>query len=53
MFKLRFAKIVNDGSYIRINDDEKEDLLTKHYKPNNLENLQVPRVNIWTSLGRR
>lgn len=42
MFKERFAKIVNDGSYIRINDDEKEDLLTKHYKPNNLENLQVP-----------
>lgn len=51
----RLAKIVNDGICIRINDDKKGDLLTKHYKPENCENLQVPRVNrgIWTSLGRR
>lgn len=55
MFKERLAKIVNDGSCIRINDDKKEDLLTKHSKPENGENLQVPRVNkgTWTSLGRR
>lgn len=33
MFKERLAKIVNVGRCIRINDDEKEDLLTKHYKP--------------------
>lgn len=39
MFKERFVKIVNDGSYICINDDEKEDLLIKYYKFNNLENL--------------
>lgn len=40
---------------IRINDDKKRDLLTKHYKPENCENLQIPKVKkgIWTSLGRR
>lgn len=30
---------------IRINDDKKRDLLTKHYKPENCENLQIPKVN--------
>lgn len=49
------ARIVNDRICIRINDDKKKDLLTKHYKPENCKNLQVRRVNkgIWTSLGRR
>lgn len=51
----RLAKIVNDGICIRINDDKKKDLLTKHFNTENCENLQVPKVNkgIWTSLGRR
>ncbi|XP_069110172.1 uncharacterized protein [Argopecten irradians] len=51
----KLAAVINTGMHTKVCKDKQKDLLGKHFRPNNCENVVVPRLppSIWNSLGRR